>query len=102
MCVWMELRCEESSEDHADELYTGKKVNGTYETSVCYSHINNGSGHTSANASQKSVIETYRDICNEALSVGWKKINGQWVCPHCVKYRGKTGFEKVSNRYIDA
>ncbi len=90
MSVWMELRCEQSNEEHADRLYTGKQDGrGFNETSQCWSHMNNGCGDTSGNASQKSVIDNYKDICRRATKSGWKRVNGNWVCPHCLKYKGK-------------
>jgi hypothetical protein len=36
--------------------------------------------------SQKSVLGTYKYVVKEALKLGWKKIDGEWVCPHCIKY----------------
>ncbi|ATC60282.1 hypothetical protein [Vibrio anguillarum] len=89
MSVWMELRCEESIEEHAERLYTGKIDRGIKETSECWSHINSGCGETSDGASQKSVIETYKDIFRTATESGWKRVNGNWVCPHCLMYKGK-------------
>lgn len=99
MSVWVELRCEESCEEYAQELYTGEKINGVSCTSQCYSHHNDGCGEMSASASQKSVIENYKDICDHALKAGWKRINGNWVCPHCAKYRKATGYKTVKRVY---
>ena len=90
MSVWMELRCEQSSEEHAERLYTGRKdANGLDETSECWSHINSGCGETSASATQKSVIANYKDICRSATESGWERVNGNWVCPHCLEFKGK-------------
>tara|TARA_Y100001936_G_scaffold248197_1_gene295546 strand:+ start:1611 stop:1910 length:300 start_codon:yes stop_codon:yes gene_type:complete len=90
MSVWMELRCEQASEDHAGRLYTGRKdAHGLDETSECWSHINGGCGEISSSASQKSVIDNYKDICRTATASGWKRVNGNWVCPHCLEFKGK-------------
>lgn len=95
MSVWVELRCNEAHEDHANELYTGTKKNGIHETSKCHSLINDGCGELSSDASQKSLIQSYKSVSRNALNCGWKKINGQWVCPHCIKYRGRSTLDKV-------
>lgn len=96
MSVWIELRCNDQSEQHAAKLYTGEKGrNGLDETSECWSNENVGCGMTSSDSTQQSVLRTYKDVTDDALKSGWKKINNNWVCPHCVKYRGRTDLKKV-------
>lgn len=96
MSVWIELRCNEQSEDHAARLYTGKKdKSGSDATSECWSNNNYGCGMTSGDATQKSMLSAYKDVTDMAVGSGWKKINNNWVCPHCVEYRGKSGLKKV-------
>ncbi|USD35612.1 MULTISPECIES: hypothetical protein [Vibrio] len=102
MSVWIELRCEESCEDHADELYTGgKNKYGLPETSRCWSHDNRGVGEMSGSANQSSVLLTYKDIVKSAKAIGWEKVKGNWVCPHCVKYRGNQDLKKVKPIVFD-
>jgi hypothetical protein len=81
MSVWIELRCEDSAEYHARPV----RLPGG-ERSECWSHDNCGSGDMASAVSQKSVLETYKYVVKDALKFGWKKINGEWVCPHCIKY----------------
>ena len=79
MSVWMELRCDKSAEECAEP-------NGLFgkERSECWSHENVGPMDM-ALANQKSIFQTYKEMCEHAKNAGWKKINGEWVCPHCVK-----------------
>lgn len=81
MSVWIELRCEDSAENHANPV----RLTGG-EWSECWSHDNNGCGDMASAVSQKSVLGTYKYVVKEALKSGWKKIDGEWVCPHCIKY----------------
>lgn len=81
MSVWIELRCEDSAEDHSAPV---RLPGGKW--SECWSHGNHGCGDMASAASQKSVLETYKDVVKDALKSGWKKVDGEWVCPHCIKY----------------
>lgn len=100
MSVWIELRCEESCEDHAEELVIDRspKGIGSRNTSRCWSHDNNGCGLMSGSSNQADVLSTYKEVAQSALRCGWEKINGNWVCPHCVKYRGRKDLEFVGCR----
>ena len=79
MSVWIEFRCSMAHEPCADEVRTSS---GDVER--CFSHDNSGAMDM-ANANQKSIIETYKFLAKISERDGWKKINGEWVCPHCVK-----------------
>lgn len=96
MSVWIELRCSEQHEEHAAKLYTGRlDKRGLAETSECWSNSNDGCGRVSADATQKSVAAIYKEISEQACKLGWKRINSDWVCPHCAEYRGKSELNKV-------
>lgn len=77
MSVWMEFRCNTSHEDCAEP-------NGLFgdDRSECWSHHNSGPMEM-ANATQRGIIITYKHMCEDAKKAGWKKIDGEWVCPHC-------------------
>ena len=87
MSVWIELRCEDSAEDHSGPVRI-ETDDGNY-VSECWSHDKSGCGDIASAKNQKSVIGTYQYVIHEAKKQGWKKINGEWVCPHCVKYGHK-------------
>ena len=74
MSVWIELRCEHSAEDHAEKG----------GDSVCWSHRNQGCGEMSS-PQPEAIMETYKEVEQNALKAGWKKVYGEWVCPHCIK-----------------
>jgi len=69
----MEVRCENRSEENA---YTG------YDN-ACWSHENQGSMEMAADT-QASVKTVFKSIEKDSLKNGWKKIKGEWFCPHCV------------------
>lgn len=77
MSVWIELRCDKQNEDCAMPVYKG------HERSECWANTNDGCGNM-ALASQTSLLSTYQYICNQAKKEGWRKIKGEWVCPHCI------------------
>jgi len=87
MSVWIELRCEDSAEDHSKPV---RLKSG--EHSECWSHENSGCGDMVSGKNIKALIGGYKYVIEEAKKYGWKRIKGEWVCPHCVKY----GHTKVS------
>lgn len=78
MSVWIELRCDKAHEDCANPVGFGD------ERSECWSH-NNSTPADMGSATQKGVIESYKYVSDGAKKAGWKKIDGEWVCPHCIK-----------------
>lgn len=71
MSIWIEIRC---SEQLPPTSYTDK----------CWSFNNDGPTGMS-----KDTLEAARkqvqDLFKEAKQLGWKRIKGDWVCPHCVR-----------------
>lgn len=71
MSFWVEVRCSVMGPS------TGF---GPYQH--CHSADNSGPGLLVA-ASQKHVAEAVRRLTARAQKLGWKKVGGRWVCPHC-------------------
>ena len=76
--IFMELRCEDSSEEYAD-------ISGYNR---CWSHDNAGCGVFS-HGTQMGAISGARELFNEARKAGWKRMKHGWVCPFCVAQRKK-------------
>lgn len=69
MAVWMEIRCDLRTEPKS---YNHK----------CWSDVNAGP-HGMAGDTQGEVIEALRNLHVVATEQGWKRIKGEWACPHC-------------------
>lgn len=75
MSVWIELHCQDAQEGHAEPK----------EGSECWTHRDKGLGEYSAHGLQE-VVNTYKRIWHNAIKAGWRKVDGEWVCPHCMKH----------------
>lgn len=88
--IFMELRCEDSSEPHAAGGWV-KGDNGMPRIARCWSHDNNGCG-TFSEGTQKGAQTGARELISDAKQCGWKKLNHGWVCPFCIEQRDKAKF----------
>lgn len=86
MSVWLELRCNEAGEDHADRVFLG---HGNY--SVCFGREAHDNGLMVSAKNKQNIMDGYKHLESAAVNQGWKKINGEWVCPHCLKYGHRSG-----------
>jgi hypothetical protein len=73
MATWLELRCENRSTKSADGP----------EGRRCWSDDNIGPMEM-ASDNRESLLETVRQIEQDARAMGWKKTRDGWVCPYCL------------------
>ncbi|AGR89081.1 hypothetical protein VL2_gp033 [Pseudomonas phage vB_PaeM_VL12] len=80
MGIWMEVRCEDRSEEWSE--------GHGYFPHRCWSHENEGP-MGEAPETREGVINTYRHLEEEARSLGWVRFRHGWVCPYCKNLRPK-------------
>lgn len=86
MAVYMELRCELRGEGRSDET-------------CCWSDENTGPWSMALDT-KKSTAETTTEIFTMARDAGWKRINGDWVCPGCQENLAKVKQGQAAPDYL--
>lgn len=71
MSIWIEIRCSENLEPTS---YFDK----------CWGYTNDGPSGM-ATDTLEAARKQVQDLFKKAKRLGWKRIKGDWVCPHCVK-----------------
>ena len=79
MATWLELRCENRGNPSSG-------LNHRQETR-CYSHKNEGPMEM-ASDTRASVLETLRELEDEARKANWKRTRYGWICPYCAGQPG--------------
>lgn len=89
MGTWVELRCEERSEE--SEGYSLDVGN------CCLSSVNAGPMGM-ADDTRASLIQLIQGLEADARKSGWVKKRAGWVCPFCVRHPAKPNDEKGSQQ----
>lgn len=77
MAYFVSIRCEGRGEGRC--VYGGDR---------CWSD-DNDDPWVLADDTKRSVMQCMDDLIKEASDGGWKKINGEWMCPNCQKHATK-------------
>jgi hypothetical protein len=83
--IWLEIRCDSQSADDLPHNDGGIDDHDKY----CWSLI--GGGHEEkmfADATKKSIWDSYKELSDQLLSAGWIKHKRGHVCPVCAKKDG--------------
>lgn len=88
MSIFMELRCEDSCEEHAEGGYVYQ--DGTPRMERCWSYDNSGCG-VHAGDTQKSGLLGIKELFDDAKKCGWIRMPHGWICPYCAEQRKRKG-----------
>lgn len=77
MAIFITLRCEGRGE--------GRSEFGKYR---CWSD-DNDDPYVLAGDTKKDAYLSLEDLFTDAKSAGWKRINGEWMCPSCIAFNAE-------------
>ncbi|EFR6141852.1 hypothetical protein HYK36_004236 [Salmonella enterica] len=74
MAIFISLRCELRGEGRSE-----------FSKTRCWSDDNDEPWVLAADT-KRSASDCMNDLFSDAKDAGWRKVNGGWVCPNCIKH----------------